>query len=132
MQSFPPQQLGLLDRTLDILYYKLLEFKEQQVEILISVLGFHHDKMIDLLNMEQQVDQSLFTQLKIKREDNIGVTVENLIQMGSWSKSEFQSIINISNHSEVLAQAECSADARIIFIKRNITREGIACLFLPL
>jgi hypothetical protein len=70
------------------------------MEILLSVIGFHHDKIIDLLNLEQKVDESLFTHLRIKKDENVGIMIENLIQMGTWSRAEFISIYNICKGEE--------------------------------
>ena len=39
-----------------MLFEKLIKYKEKNVEILFSVVGFNNDKIIDLLNLEQQID----------------------------------------------------------------------------
>ena len=44
-----------------MLFEKLIKYKEKNVEILFSVVGFNNDKIIDLINLEQQIDQSMFT-----------------------------------------------------------------------
>lgn len=52
------------------------------IEILFSAVGLYKDKLIDLLNLEQDINETLHGNLKIKRDETTGIIVENLIQMG--------------------------------------------------
>jgi hypothetical protein len=62
-------------------------------EVLISVVGFVHDKIIDLLNIDQDLTSLKGRNLKIKREEFNAIGVQNLIQMGVRNEEEFSSII---------------------------------------
>lgn len=50
------EDCGIIENTLLMLFEKLIKYKEKNVEILFSVVGFNNDKIIDLLNLEQQID----------------------------------------------------------------------------
>jgi hypothetical protein len=81
----------------------LTQIKEspEPCELVVSVIGFVGDKMIDLLNMDQDFTTLRGKSLRIKREDRGGngdadINTENLIQMGVRSIEEFTSIMGLS------------------------------------
>ncbi|KAL4507234.1 hypothetical protein ABPG72_002027 [Tetrahymena utriculariae] len=116
------QQGGIIQRALSDICTHLKTMNQDDKEVMISIIGFYQDRVIDLLNLDQNLESIQKDNLKIKTEENMGISIEDLIQMSIWSFSEFVSVYRIYSFMKKILKEQIGMHIKTIVIQISVAK----------